>query len=400
MKILFFSYLGFNPKNGGVERVSNLLAKEFIRKGYEVFFITKHPGEADSSYRPIVEEVFLPDSENYCTPGSSDFFTEYVKKRNIDIIICQHPLDHVDYISPYLAKQRTGAKLLYVFHTNPYMYGLEIADTTIPIFSFERGLAQGYRRIMRAVFKKQKQNKRNRRMGEHLLRLSNMGDGLVFLAPQYINSALRISGIQDSKKLFAIGNPNTYAEEDIVELPKENTLLFVGRLSREKKPEKVLLLWKRLQNRFPSWNLKIVGGGLLKEPLEVLKDKWKLERCSIEGRQDPAPYYAKAKIMLLTSDFEGYGMVLTEAMQHGVVPVAFNSFEALDDIIAGGTAGLAVKPYNLKEFENKLAFLMEDDNRLAAMSSAAKISVKRFDIASIADQWIELFNRILSQKEF
>ena len=88
MKILFFSYFGFNPKNGGVERVSNLLAKEFIRRGHNVFFITKLPGEADSSYRPIVEEVFLPDSENYCTPESSDFFTEYVKKRNIDIIIC------------------------------------------------------------------------------------------------------------------------------------------------------------------------------------------------------------------------------------------------------------------------------------------------------------------------
>ena len=236
-------------------------------------------------------------------------------------------------------------------------------------------------------------------MGEHLLRLSNMGDGLVFLASQDINSVQSISGIPDSKKLFAIGNPNTYAEDDIVELPKENTLLFVGRLSREKKPEKVLLLWKRLQNRFPSWNLKIVGGGYLKESLEELKEKWQLERCSIEGRQDPAPYYAKAKIILLTSDFEGYGMVLTEAMQYGVVPVAFNSFEALDDIIVGETAGLAVKPYNLKEFENKLAFLMENEDKLAAMSSAAKISVKRFGIASIADQWIDLFNKILAQKE-
>ena len=71
----------------------------------------------------------------------------------------------------------------------------------------------------------------------------------------------------------------------------------------------------------------------------------------------------------------------------------------LDDIIAGETAGLAVKPYNLKEFENKLAFLMENEDKLAAMSSAAKISVKRFGIASIADQWIDLFNKILVQKE-
>ena len=399
MNILFYARNGFNPKNGGIERVSNILTKEFVRRGHKVYFITKVSGEADPTYVPITEEVFLPNSEDFCTPESADFFTEYVKKRNIDIIICQHSLEDVDYTSPYFAKQRTGAKLLYAIHTTPYIYSYMIADTSRPIFSFERGLLKGYRRIMRAIFKKQKQKKRNSKMGERLLKLCNMGDGLVFLAPQYINSALSISSILDSKKMFAIGNPNTYAEEDIVELPKENTLLFVGRLSREKKPEKVLLLWKRLQNRFPSWNLKIVGGGLLKEPLEELKDKWKLERCSIEGRQDPAPYYAKAKIILLTSDFEGYGMVLTEAMQHGVVPVAFNSFEALDDIIAGGTAGLAVKPYKLNEFENKLSLLMEDENKLAAMSSAANISVKRFGIASIADQWIDLFNKILAQKE-
>ena len=392
MKILFFSYFGFNPKNGGVERVSNLLAKEFILRGHEVFFITKRPGEAESSYEPLVEEVFLPHTNKICTKKSADFFVEYVKERNIDIIICQHP--EWDNISPYLAKQNTKAKLLYVLHLNPYAYSLKIEDTTLSLCSFERSPLKLCKWLIRVVFKKQKQERNNRRMGKLLTRLSNMGDGLVFLAPQYVNSALSISGALDSKKLFAIENPNTYAEDDIVELPKENTLLFVGRLSREKKPEKALLLWKRLQSRFPSWNLKFVGGGCLKESLEELNDKWKLERCSIEGRQDPAPYYSKAKILLLTSDFEGFPMVIMEAMQHGVVPVAFNSFEALEDIIEDGVTGLEVKPYDLDEFENKLVSLMEDENKLAAMSSAAKISVRKLNVSAIVDKWFQLFRKI------
>ena len=155
-----------------------------------------------------------------------------------------------------------------------------------------------------------------------------------------------------------------------------------------------MLLWKRLQSRFPSWNLKFVGGGCLKESLEELNDKWKLERCSIEGRQDSAPYYSKAKILLLTSDFEGFPMVIMEAMQHGVVPVAFNSFEALEDIIEDGVTGLAVKPYDLDEFENKLVCLMEDENKLAAMSSAAKISVRKLNVSAIVDKWFQLFRKI------
>ena len=392
MKILFFSYFGFNPKNGGVERVSNLLAKEFIRRGHNVFFITKQPGEADSSYEPLVEEIFLPHTNKIYTKKSSEFFVEYVKKRNIDVIICQH--SEWDNISPYLAKQNTKAKLLYALHLNPYAYSLKIEDTTLPVFSLDRSPLKLCKWLMRVVFKKQKQERKNRKMGKLLTRLSNMGDGLVFLAPQYINSALSISDTLDSKKLFAIGNPNTYAEEDIVELPKENTLLFVGRLSREKKPEKALLLWKRLQRRFPAWNLKIVGGGDLKKPLEKLKEKLQLERCSIEGRQDPAPYYSKAKILLLTSDFEGFPMVIMEAMQHGVVPVAFNSFESLENIIEDGVTGLAVKPYDLDEFENKLAFLMENEEKLATMAEEAKLSVRKFNVSVITDQWFQLFRKI------
>ena len=233
MKILFFSYFGFNPKNGGVERVSNLLAKEFILRGHEVFFITKRPGEADSSYEPLVEEVFLPHKHKICTKKSAEFFVEYVKERNIDVIICQHP--EWDNISPYLAKQNTKAKLLYVLHLNPYAYSLKIEDTTLSLCSFERSPLKLCKWLIRVVFKKQKQERNNRRMGKLLTRLSNMGDGLVFLASQYVNSALSISGTLDSKKLFAIENPNTYDEDAIVELPKENTLLFVVRLSREKK---------------------------------------------------------------------------------------------------------------------------------------------------------------------
>ena len=393
MNILFYSYFGFNPKNGGIERVSNALAKEFMKGGHKVFFVAKLPGPADISYTPIVEEIILPDPDEIYTSHSVEVFTEFVKKRNVDVIICQHSHDW-DHLSPYIVKQNTEVKLLYAFHTTPCIYGLDIGDTTRPIFPFERDFAAEYRRITRALLKKHKQKVKNRKMGKHLEKIYEMGDGIVFLSPAYIPEVLRISNIGSSEKLFAIGDPNTYTNGEIVERPKENTLLFVGRLASEKSPEKVLLLWKRLQNRFPDWNLKIVGGGSLKEDLEKLKTKWRLERCFIEGRQDPAPYYSKAKILLVLSDYEGFCMAITEAMQHGTVPVVFNTFEAWKDIMEDGVTGLAVKPYDLKEFEDKVSLLMKDESRRIRMAEAAKISVRRFELPLIAAQWLDLFRKI------
>lgn len=61
-----------------------------------------------------------------------------------------------------------------------------------------------------------------------------------------------------------------------------------------------------------------------------------MERVVFTGWQDPESFYRDASILCLTSDFEGWGMVLTEAMTFGAVPVAFNSYAAITDIIDDG----------------------------------------------------------------
>lgn len=62
----------------------------------------------------------------------------------------------------------------------------------------------------------------------------------------------------------------------------------------------------------------------------------------------------------MTSNFEGFPMVLTEAMQFGCVPVAFNSFEAIADIIIPEKTGELVTPFSIKEYKEKLSLLIEN----------------------------------------
>ena len=397
MNILFFSYNGFNPKEGGVERVSGILAEEFIKQGHNVFFITENSGYKDENYHPLVEETILSDPENRLSKEEyANAFTNYCKENKIDIILCHNPhLTESDVF--YFVKERTGVKLLYVFHSSPRLESLEISDTSKPILRSERcNLLKEYHRFFRILFKKYKIKKKDRKAGQYFNILNATGDGIVLLSREYINAVMAVSDINTPEKLFAINNPNTYNPSEIKKAEKENTILFVGRLSAEKSPEKVVFLWKKLVKYFPDWNMKIVGDGPLKVEIEELAAEWKLDRLSFEGRKDPAPYYAKARIIVFASDYEGFPMALTEAMQHGAIPIVFDSFGAAREIIDDGETGILVRPYDIDEFEHKLALLMSDsEQKFMEMSEKARVSVQRFDRQNIVAQWLDLLNKII-----
>ncbi len=86
-------------------------------------------------------------------------------------------------------------------------------------------------------------------------------------------------------------------------------------------------------------------------------------------------------------------MVLSEAMVHGVVPIAFNSFASATDIIEDGVDGVLVTPYSTKEYTHKLSTLMSNSKRREELSHNARQSIKRFDIERITDRWEEIINR-------
>ncbi len=393
MNIAIYVSDGFNPKHGGIERVSSIETDIFRKLGHNVFYVSRHP-EDTKEFHPIAEEVFLPMPHNDCAKENVDMFTEYVRSRSIDVILCQYPFEKGFTTLPYLVKKNTGVKLLYAVHQTPDYTSLSIEETSCPILPSEKRLSRQVRRIMRILFKKQKRKSHDKKMGDILREVYEMGDGVILLSKEFMPIYQRLTHVTSAEKFFAIPNPNTYEPEQIVDRDKENTLLFVGRLAIEKRPEKVLTLWKRIQYRFPDWNLKIVGAGELKEDLEILKRKMKLERCFIEGRQDPQPYYEKAKILLMTSDFEGFGMVLTEAMQNGTVPMAFNSFKALTDVIQDEKTGVIVNAFDLDEYEKKLVELMSDEDKRKRMAQAAKEDVKKFSRERITEHWENLFRQL------
>ena len=86
-------------------------------------------------------------------------------------------------------------------------------------------------------------------------------------------------------------------------------------------------------------------------------------------------------------------MCLTEGMQFGCIPIAFNCYPAVTDIIKPEITGEIVKAYDIKEYEKKLYKLIKDDTYRNKLRNNAIEHVKRFNIENILPYWIKIFEQ-------
>jgi glycosyltransferase involved in cell wall biosynthesis len=150
-------------------------------------------------------------------------------------------------------------------------------------------------------------------------------------------------------------------------------------------------------NELPDWRLVLLGDGPMRKRCEELAKELQLERYTFLGFQNPIEYYKSSSLMLMTSNFEGWGLVLTEAMLYGCIPIAFDSFGSIKEIIIDGVNGKLIKPFNINEMSNVIIKLIKS-NKLLCLSNEANLSIKRFSPEQIGKEWIRLFNNVISDK--
>ena len=97
---------------------------------------------------------------------------------------------------------------------------------------------------------------------------------------------------------------------------------------------------------------------------------------------------------MMTSAVEGWGLTLTESMQTGVVPIAFDSYPALHDIITDGYDGFIVPDDNINEYARILISLIQDKELREKIARNCLISSKRFEIDKIIPQWVNLIKSL------
>lgn len=177
------------------------------------------------------------------------------------------------------------------------------------------------------------------------------------------------------------------------------TAMFAGRFSYQKGLDRMLYAWKIVINKQKDWILKLVGDGELKEQLIDQCKKLGIEKNVIfkEATKDIASEYINSSLFLFTSRFEGFGLVLVEAMQCGVPCISFDCPYGPYDIIDNGENGYLVEDGNIEAFANYVLKLIENDELRKDMGKAAIEKSKQYLSKEIMPQWINLFEKLTAK---
>ena len=118
---------------------------------------------------------------------------------------------------------------------------------------------------------------------------------------------------------------------------------------------------------------------------------------------DPTPdihnMYMKNSILLMTSIYEPFGLVLPEAMSCGLPVVAFDCPYGPADIITDGVDGFIIKDRNVEEYANKVCLLMDDMSLRQKMGQAGIVSSQRYTAERIMPMWKQFFEQVVEQNK-
>lgn len=394
MNILFVFDMPIVPSNGGVERLTHTLTINLIKEGYNVSFLSRNYRPDSQIQNIVAKQYYFPTKDIYDT-NNVEFYHKLISELQIDIVINQNGAEESSYL---FCEVPMGVKLITVNHTYPMLNYYTMSQSMKNLVydytakNITRYVIKGLLHPLRCLIGKRKVKNKLNRLYTYILQKS---DKMVVLSPAYFKDIeFATSGKCDYSKLVAIPNVNSFSDETDIQYKKKQ-ILYVGRFTiKEKRPDRVLHIWKRLYKQYPDWEFIIIGGQseLYQKYMSRFIQRKKLERISIKTGVDVKPYYRQAALSCLVSNYEGFGLVLTEAMQCGTVPVAFNSYGAAADIINDAHNGYLISPFDYDKFADKLSLLMSDEDLRSRMSKNAVNSVKRFNFENIYPQWKKLLN--------
>ena len=197
-------------------------------------------------------------------------------------------------------------------------------------------------------------------------------------------------------------NPEACAIPDCVHLNPTNTysdclnkrVIFVGRMDSQKGFNYLSEIWSLVSAHHPDWRLDIYGEGADKvenrSMLPVGENVFAHPQTS-----DIFEKYKESSILVLTSVYEPFGLVMPEAMSCGVPVVAFECPYGPSEIITDGKDGFLVNCWDVKAFADKVCLLIENEEMRIKMGRNAIGSACQFSIDNIIPQWCSLFESVV-----
>jgi glycosyltransferase involved in cell wall biosynthesis len=366
---------------GGVERVVSLKASYFAEVfGYDVTIIVTE-GQGRACFFPLSNKVRVINLQL----GFEDLWrVSFIKK-----------------ILLYLKKQRQYKKLLSteLMRIRP--------DITISVLrreiNFINSIPDGSRKIgelhvnrsnyrnfigqdsnfIKCVFSRYWMNN----LVKHLKRL----DRMVVLTATAQNDWPELSNVT------LIPDPLPFKVENVSSLTTKR-VICIGRYAYEKGIDLLLRVWAKVQDRGHDWVLDIYGVGDQTSYRHLFQELGIDDRrCHLyDSLTDVQNAYLNSSIFVLPSRFEGFSMVIIEAMSCGVPVVSFDCENGPRNIITNGQNGFLVPPFDIDVYAERLLTLMQNDKLRQSMGLRARQTSYQYQIEDIALRWKALFDEVVT----
>jgi len=377
---------------GGQEVVTSVLAKSFSDNNNNVIIACfNQPNKMMVRRTCDAVKVYSLNGFNYSENNVAKLRDILISEK-IDIVINQWGLPYIGAKVLEKAKKGLNVKVIAIYHNDPGT-NARIKDVEIELSKTDNG----FKRLLLIA----KKNLYGFITSRSMRYVYNHSDVYQVLSPSFVERFKNFTGIKNPKKLMVQTNPVTIETGDFVLKPanKEKEIIYVGRIDyNQKRVYRVIDTWALLEKKYPDWRLTIVGDGVERENIEKQAKALGLKNVSFEGFKSPIEYYKRARILMLTSEYEGFPLVLAECMSFGVVPAVYGSYSAVYDIVNDGVNGI-VFPYQKEGFsaENaaiQLQKIMHNDAVYNDMAEKAIETSKRYSVDEIYKSWEETFEKL------
>lgn len=379
---------------GGAEEVSRQTACLFSDLGIHTHFFAETHIETEWTLPddPLIDLCLLPQGMRLWTKESALYLVRAFKERGVKVLIIPIALRN-DYLPLIRA---AGIKIIYWCHSSPLwelVDGRERASYKAHHPWYKNLYSLTLRRLRLALTSAEKLRTRYRDLVRQV-------DCFITLTPEYVQEFVSALGLNDEEASRFAVMPNMAflpKHQPIPAKDRPKKILFVGRLSyADKRPDRVLQIWAKVCQDLPDWEVEIYGKGSEEKFLRRMIQQKQLPRITLKGYiADATAVYASGAILMMTSTYEGWGLVLSEAQASGVVPIAFDSSAGIRELIGkDSTYGCLVAPFDLDAYAAQLRRLCQDVELRSRLSQAAQTHCLDYSPERIRSRWEEIFSQL------
>ncbi len=355
MKILFF--IPSLKNSAGMERIATGLANLLSKSGCDCIFLVL--GDCVDSFFPINEKIKVYKLSSVQSVKGNRFKSAWALRKklkmlqpdvliNVDVAMIQ--------IAALACPQQLGIKMI-------SWEQFSMASATSFMARFKRYIA--------AIF------------SSKLVVLTQQDKNAY---PKYLQRNIAVI------RYFTAVN-----EEDYRSPLNQSTVIAVGRLCETKGFDLLIRAWKYVHCQNSQWNLKIIGGGNMRNSLQKIIDENDLSQSIklLSPTSDIAKEYLSSSLFCLSSRHEPFGLVLIEAKSFGLPIVSFDCPYGPAEIVRNNKDGFLVKNGDVKALAETLLKLIESpDLRREFGDSGYKDYSEKYAPNVVLDYWIELLNTL------